>query len=271
MGWSSNSAEGGNSGNCRFIESSTGGRMTGRGNDQWLLGVAREMLPCNEINRQTPTQEYYSKSCAAFHHGPVAIIQRFGRYESEMPYGSHKFCVRQITRVIADQTESHWGQSPEPSQCQSRQRRRGQERYKRRFAHSLVNLRAPGEIMQCVNRVRAAERSNHRREAVGCLSEGWKGPPCPVNCPRALDLAGIARRQVEDVREIAVPRSVNRLSVAKRAQSAPLKVVFSRFPSSHIGPGQSDVQLTGHSTRPSSAVGAIEGLIVVNLNSEGRD
>ncbi len=36
------------------------------------------------------------------------------------------------------------------------------------------------------------------------------------------------------------------------------------------GLGQSIAQLTGHSARPSGVDGAIEGLIVVNLNGEGR-
>ena len=38
----------------------------------------------------------------------------------------------------------------------------------------------------------------------------------------------------------------------------------------HTGRGQSDVQLTGHPDRLSSAVGAIKGLIVVKINGEGR-
>ncbi|MGP8201928.1 MAG: hypothetical protein ACLQU4_20750 [Limisphaerales bacterium] len=37
-----------------------------------------------------------------------------------------------------------------------------------------------------------------------------------------------------------------------------------------IGLGQSVAQLTGHSARPSGVDGGIEGLIVVNLNGEGR-
>ena len=37
-----------------------------------------------------------------------------------------------------------------------------------------------------------------------------------------------------------------------------------------IGLGQSIAQLTGHSARPSGVDGAIEGLIVVNLNGERR-
>lgn len=39
---------------------------------------------------------------------------------------------------------------------------------------------------------------------------------------------------------------------------------------SHIGRGQSDVQFRGHPARRSSAVGAINGLIVVKINGEGR-
>jgi hypothetical protein len=45
---------------------------------------------------------------------------------------------------------------------------------------------------------------------------------------------------------------------------------FERFDHFHSGPGQSIVQLTGHSARTSGVDGAIEGLIVVKLNGEGR-
>jgi hypothetical protein len=38
----------------------------------------------------------------------------------------------------------------------------------------------------------------------------------------------------------------------------------------HSGPGQSDVQLTGHSARLSSGNGVNNGQIVVELNGEGR-
>jgi hypothetical protein len=38
----------------------------------------------------------------------------------------------------------------------------------------------------------------------------------------------------------------------------------------HIGRGQSDVQLTGHPARLYDEAGAINGLIVVKINGEGR-
>ena len=38
----------------------------------------------------------------------------------------------------------------------------------------------------------------------------------------------------------------------------------------HSGLGQSIVRFTGHSARSSGVDGAFEGLIVVNLNGEGR-
>jgi hypothetical protein len=38
----------------------------------------------------------------------------------------------------------------------------------------------------------------------------------------------------------------------------------------HIGRGQSDVQLKRHSDMPVQRVGAINGLIVVKINGEGR-
>ena len=47
-------------------------------------------------------------------------------------------------------------------------------------------------------------------------------------------------------------------------------VIPSLRPSFHIGTGQSVVPLTGHSARSSGVDGVNKGLIVVNLNGEGR-
>jgi hypothetical protein len=81
------------------------------------------------------------------------------------------------------------------------------------------------EFSSGIDRASAAERSKHRREAVGPTHRRRQGPPCPVNNLDAFEVVKMAWRGLRGISDVRL-RSRQRLGQAKRAQCAPLKRSF---------------------------------------------
>ena len=81
------------------------------------------------------------------------------------------------------------------------------------------------EFATGIDRACAAERSTHRRGAVGHLDEQRKGPPRPVNSPQTSDVAASVGFPQSGNCETHIRRSGYGSQSAKRAQSAPLKAI----------------------------------------------